>query len=52
MINLIIIVVGNNIKINAENFEELILLYEDEIVAIGSVENATFTVKKVFYEKD
>lgn len=46
------VICGNNIKIEIENLSDLILLYEDEIVAIGSVENATFTVKKVFYEKD
>ena len=43
---------GNNIKIESENLSDLILLYEQEIVAIGSVENSIFTVKKVFYEKN
>lgn len=43
---------GNNIKIESENLSDLILLYEQEIVAIGSVEKSIFTVKKVFYEEN
>lgn len=45
------VVCGNSVKVEVEDLSDLILLYQDEIVAIGSVANSMFTVKKVFYEK-
>ncbi len=46
------IVHGNKIKMQIEDFNDLILLYNKEIAAVATSENAVITVKKVFYEKD
>ena len=44
---------GNQIKVEVENFSDLILLYNKEIIAVANSENSIITVKKVVYdEKD
>ena len=46
------VVHGNKIKLQIEDFKDLILLYNKEIAAVATSENTVITVKKVFYEKD
>ena len=46
------VVHGNKIKLQIEDFKDLILLYNKEIVAVATSENTVITVKKVFYEED
>ena len=42
----------NNIQAKIQDFNNLLLLYNGNIVGLGDSQNSTVTIKKVFYEED